>query len=47
MLIDVQENVRQKKKISNKLCIVCERCVSACPNDVLMLTNNKVKSIVC
>lgn len=43
MYIDVQEQVLQKKKISDKLCIVCERCVSACPNDVLMLTNKKIK----
>ncbi len=43
MLIDVKEYVKNKQKISNKLCIVCERCVSACPNDVLKLTNKKIK----
>ena len=43
MLIEVKELVLEKKKVSNKLCIVCERCVSACPNDVLKLTNKKAK----
>ena len=42
MLIDVRQNVADKKKVDHKLCIVCERCVSACPEDVLKLTNNKV-----
>jgi len=43
MLIDVRQNVAEKKKISHKLCIVCERCVSSCPSYILMLTNKKAK----
>ncbi len=41
MLIDIKEAVMKRKKIAHNLCIVCERCVSACPNDVLMLTSKK------
>ena len=41
MLIDVRSQVHQKEKISDKLCIVCERCVSSCPEDILKLTNKK------
>jgi len=43
MLIDVKQNVAEQNKISDKLCIVCERCISACSNDVLKLTNNKAE----
>ena len=43
MLIDVKQLVSEKTKVSHKLCIVCERCVSACPDDVLKLTNNKAE----
>jgi len=43
MLIDVRQQVHEKNKISNKLCIVCERCVSSCPVNVLKLTNKKSK----
>ena len=43
MLIDVRQNVAEKNKISHKLCIVCERCVSSCPSDILMLTNKKAQ----
>jgi len=42
MLIDVKQHVAEKKKISHKLCIVCERCISSCPKEVLKLTNLKV-----
>ncbi len=41
MLIDVMGNVKEKVKVDHKLCIVCERCVSACPHDVLKLSNKK------
>jgi len=43
MLIDVKQLVFEKKKVSNKLCIVCERCVSSCKIEVLKLTNKKAK----
>ncbi len=43
MIIEVKELVLEKKKVAHKLCIVCERCVSACPQDVLKLTNKKAK----
>ena len=43
MLIDVRDKVAKQEKISDKLCIVCERCVSACPEDVLKLTNKKAE----
>ena len=43
MLIDVKEKVAIKEKISDKLCIVCERCVSSCPEDVLKYTYKKSK----
>ncbi len=43
MLIDVQHHVTVKRKISHKLCIVCERCVSSCKSDVLRLTNKKAE----
>jgi len=46
MLIDVKTLVYEKKKVSDKLCIVCERCVSSCNSDVLKLTNKKVNSVV-
>lgn len=41
MLIDVRTQVHKIEKISDKLCIVCERCVSSCPEDILKLTNKK------
>ena len=41
MLIDVRKQVHKKEKVSDKLCIVCERCVSSCPEDILQLTNKK------
>ena len=41
MLIDVRTQVHQTEKVSDKLCIVCERCVSSCPQDILKLTNKK------
>jgi polyferredoxin len=41
MLIDVRQYVAEKNKISDKLCIVCERCVSSCPDHVLKLTYKK------
>jgi len=43
MLIDVKQNVSEKNKISDKLCIVCERCVDSCTHNVLKLTNKKTK----
>jgi len=43
MLIDVRDKVAKQEKVSDKLCIVCERCVSSCPEDVLKLTNKKAK----
>lgn len=43
MLIDVRDKVAKQEKISDKLCIVCERCVSSCPEDVLKLTNKKAR----
>jgi polyferredoxin len=43
MLIDVKELVAEKKKGSHKLCIVCERCVDSCPEDVLKYTYKKAK----
>ena len=43
MLIDVRQHVAERNKISDKLCIVCERCVSSCSNDVLKLTNKKAE----
>ena len=41
MLIDVKQYVSDRNKISHKLCIVCERCVSACPENVIKLTHKK------
>ncbi|MCK4662766.1 MAG: 4Fe-4S binding protein [Bacteroidales bacterium] len=38
MLIDVKEYVKQNKRINNPTCILCERCVSACPNNVISLS---------
>lgn len=42
MLIDVKNAAKNSLKVDDKLCIVCERCVSACPNDVLKLTNKGI-----
>lgn len=44
MLIDVKTLVINKEKVSHKLCIVCERCVSSCSLGVLKLTHKKVNS---
>lgn len=41
MLIDVRQFVAENKKVSDKMCIVCEKCVSACPHGVLGFTNKK------
>ena len=37
MLIDVSESVKNNKRIDNKSCIVCEHCVSVCPEKCLQL----------
>lgn len=45
MYIDVRSDVVNNSTISDKLCIVCENCVSACPHDVLKLTYKKPVSV--
>lgn len=37
MLIDVSHFVKNKTRINNRNCILCEHCVSICPNDCLKL----------
>ena len=41
MLIDVKGHVNNKEKVADKMCIVCERCVDSCPEDIIKLTNKK------
>lgn len=41
MLIHVSEHVSKNEEINNKYCIACERCVSACNEDVLSFTNKQ------
>jgi len=43
MLIDVKERVANKKRVSDNLCIVCERCVDSCSEGILKLTYKKAK----
>jgi len=38
MLVDVHESVKNNKRIDDKSCIVCEHCVTACPEECLRLT---------
>jgi ferredoxin-type protein NapH len=38
MLVDVRESVKNNKRINNKSCIVCEHCVTACPEKCLRLS---------
>ncbi|MEI6765873.1 MAG: 4Fe-4S binding protein [Bacteroidota bacterium] len=38
MLIDVNAYVSNTKRINDRTCIVCERCISACKHSVLRLT---------
>ena len=38
MLVDVRESVKNNKRIDNKSCIVCEHCVTACPEECLKLS---------
>jgi polyferredoxin len=37
MYIDVSGFVQQNKRINDSLCILCERCVSSCPNNCIQL----------
>jgi ferredoxin-type protein NapH len=37
MLIDVSEFVKNKKRINNRSCILCEQCVSSCNNECIRL----------
>jgi len=39
MLIDVMSCVHNNQRINNRTCILCERCVSSCPNDVLKIAD--------
>ncbi len=39
MLIDVRESVARREKISNRQCLLCERCVSACKKNVLQVSH--------
>ncbi len=41
MYVDVLAFVQKNKRINDTLCIVCERCVSACPNDCIKLFPGK------
>ncbi len=41
MYVDVAGFVQQNKRINDSLCIVCERCVSSCPNDCIKLLPGK------
>lgn len=43
MLSDVRGAVKQRTKVQNAQCILCERCVSACPNNVLAVSHQKAK----
>lgn len=43
MLIDIQSQVHKQEKVSDTLCIVCERCVSACPKEIIELTFKKAR----
>lgn len=38
MLVDVRESVKNNRRIDNKSCIVCEHCVTACPEECLRLS---------
>lgn len=38
MLIGVNSYVNTNKRINDPTCILCERCISACPHNVLKLT---------
>jgi len=37
MLVDVRDSVKNNQRIFNKSCILCERCVDACPEKCLKL----------
>lgn len=37
MLIEVNSYVKQKKRINDQTCILCERCISSCKHSVLKL----------
>ncbi len=39
MLIDVMSYVHKKERVNHPTCILCERCVSACPEDVLRIAD--------
>lgn len=38
MLVDVRTAVKANERIKNKSCILCERCVDACPKDCINLS---------
>lgn len=38
MLVDVRTAVKADKRIDHKSCILCERCVDACPKDCINLS---------
>lgn len=42
MLIDVKNDVKNRKKVSNAQCTLCERCISACKQNVLAVSHKKV-----
>lgn len=39
MLIDVMTYVHNKERVNDRTCILCERCVSACPENVLQIAD--------
>lgn len=39
MLIDVMSYVHNKERINERTCLLCERCVSACPKNVLRISD--------
>jgi len=46
MLIDIRDAVSKNEKIKNRQCILCERCVSACQNNVLKISHRKVSEVI-
>jgi polyferredoxin len=37
MMVNVMEAVRERSRVQNRQCILCERCVDACPNGCLKI----------
>ncbi|MCU4154359.1 4Fe-4S binding protein [Carboxylicivirga sp. A043] len=46
MYVDIHSYVKENKAINHRQCILCERCVSACSNNVIKVDSNRNKKIV-